>query len=77
MSNANARKERYASAVEVFFQDGRQRLIFCRFTCVKQTQMQAHLRWGGLHEQFLAFAFAFVFAEVLLVSLIDLGRCGY
>ena len=40
-ANANARKERYASVVEVLFQDGRQRLIFCRFTCGKQTQMQA------------------------------------
>ena len=36
------RKEREcASVVEVFFQDGRQWLIFCRFTCGKQTQMQA------------------------------------
>ena len=33
-SNANAKKERYGSAVEVFFQDGWQRFSFCRFTRV-------------------------------------------
>ena len=33
-SNANAKKERYGRAVEVFFQDGRQRSSFCRLTSV-------------------------------------------
>ena len=30
----NARKERYTSAVKVFFEDGRHGLSFCRFTRV-------------------------------------------
>ena len=37
-SNANAGKDRYASAVEVFFQDDRQWLSFCRFTRVGSEQ---------------------------------------
>ena len=39
--NENARKERYASAVEVFFQDGRQWLSRLPIhTCEKRTQIQ-------------------------------------
>ena len=52
-----------------------------KFVCSLRWRLRlhVHLRWGGSHEQFLAFAFAFAFAfaEVLLVSLIDRGRCGY
>ena len=94
-SNANAGKDRYASAVEVFFQDDRQWLSFCRFTRVGSEQkfkfkklkcfchlrwrlrLHLHLRWGFLDVQSLVFAFAFSFAEVLLVWLIDRGRCVY
>ena len=40
-------------------------------------RLHLHLRWGVSHVQSLAFAFAFSFAEVLLVWLIDRGRCVY
>ena len=46
-SKANTRKERYASTVEVFLPDGRQRLSFYRFTRVgserKYTQENENL----------------------------------
>ena len=78
-SNANARRERYASAVEVFFQDGRQWLSFCRYTRAgserrcKLKKVKSFL----LLALTLAFALAFAFVEVLLVWLIDRGRCVY
>ena len=92
-SNVNARKERYASTVKVFFQDGRQWLRFLRFTRVRSE----HKYWLKKMKMFLllgltlAFAFTFAlggshdqflafaiaFCWGLLVWLIDTGRCGY
>ena len=59
-SNANAKKERYGSAVEVFFQDGRQRLSFCRFTRVgsKRKCKLKKMKSCSLPAFKLAFAFA-------------------
>ena len=60
-SNANAKKERYGSAVEVFFQDSRQRLSFCRFTRVgsKRKCKLKKMKSCSLPAFKLAFAFAF------------------
>ena len=92
-SNVNARKERYASAVKVFFQDGRQWLRFCRFTRVgsERKYWLKKMKMFLLLGLTLAFAFAFAlggshdlflafaiaFYWGLLVWLIDRGRCGY
>ena len=59
-SNANAKKERYGSAVEVFFQDSRQRLSFCRFTRVgsKRKCKLKKMKSCSLPAFKLAFAFA-------------------
>ena len=78
-SHANARRERYASALEVFFLDGRQWLSFCRYTRAgserrcKLKKVKSFL----LLALTLTFALAFAFVEVLLVWLIDRGRCVY
>ena len=92
-SNVNARKERYGSAVKVFFQDGRQWLRFCRFTRVGSERkywlkkMKMFLLLGLTLVFAFAFAlggshdqflaFAIAFCWGLLVCLIDRGRCGY
>ena len=92
-SNVNARKERYGSAVKVFFQDGRQWLRFCRFTRVgsERKYWLKKMKMFLLLGLTLAFAFAFAlggshdqflafaiaFCWGLLVCLIDRGRCGY
>ena len=92
-SNVNARKERFASAVKVFFQDGRQWLRFCRFTRVgsERKYWLKKMKMFLLLGLTLAFAFAFAlggshdqfiafaiaFCWGLLVCLIDRGRCGY
>ena len=77
-SNANAKKERYGRAVEVFFQDGRQRSSFCRLTSVGSIALTLAFAFAlGCDWIVQFFAFAFAFAEVLLVLLIDRGRSGY
>ena len=64
-SNANPGKDRYASAVEVFFQDDRQWLSFCRFTRVGSEHKCKFKKIKMFLSLALTVAFAFGFAFAL------------
>ena len=91
-SKANTRKERYASAVEAFLEDGRQWLSFYRFTRVSRERKCELKKMKICLLLALTLAFASTFAlgwfpraiipficicVCVFMWLIDRARCGY
>ena len=76
-SKANTRKERYASAVEAFLQDGRQWLSFYRFTLVSRERKCELKKMKICLLLALTLAFASTFALGWFPRAIIPFICGY